>query len=192
MPTLQLPSAAVLRSGVNAHRHASTLVMGAGVALLHGCAVAPTVAPEPAPVPRAWAQHASEQGVLAVGRVVRVEAVSDPFPRPPESSGDTLAVPGEPTPSLRDALLLAAWPLIVVTTIVVAAPVVAVESIGRDSSTEPSESNDSHGVFRHTVQLTGAQQLVMKDEYWRFQVGDCVAIRTTPAMLVPALPGACD
>ncbi|MCB1800076.1 MAG: hypothetical protein KDI82_00160 [Gammaproteobacteria bacterium] len=162
------------------------------MASLFGCAIAPTVESRPSPLPRAWTQQASEQGVLAVGRVVRAEGVGDPFPRPSEFPGDSLAVPGEQTPSLRDALLKAAWPVIVVTAVVVAAPVVATESLSGESSNEPPASNPAHGVFRHPVQLAGTHQQVVMDEYRRFRVGDCVAIRATPAMLVPALPGACD
>ncbi len=47
-------------------------------------------------------------------------------------------------------------------------------------------------VYRHTVQLRGTEGQIARDEYTAYKVGDCVAIRTTPDLLVPAVPGQCD
>jgi hypothetical protein len=52
---------------------------------------------------------------------------------------------------------------------------------------------DKNGnVFRHVVSLVGKQEVAIKDEFWTYAVGDCVALRYKPDMLVPALPGECD
>lgn len=47
-------------------------------------------------------------------------------------------------------------------------------------------------VYRHTVQLRGTEVQIARDEYAAYKVGDCVAVRTTPDLLVPAAPGQCD
>ncbi len=47
-------------------------------------------------------------------------------------------------------------------------------------------------VYRHTIQLRGTEARIARDEYAVYKVGDCVAVRTTPDLLVPAAPGQCD
>jgi hypothetical protein len=46
--------------------------------------------------------------------------------------------------------------------------------------------------YRHIVRLKGSGELVARDEYAAYKVGDCVALRMQPFLTVPALPGACD
>ncbi|MDX1594513.1 MAG: hypothetical protein R3298_09695 [Gammaproteobacteria bacterium] len=58
-----------------------------------------------------------------------------------------------------------------------------------EASTVPLDEGE---VFRHRVQLVGSETRVIRFEFWRYRIGDCVAIRDNPYMLVPALPGACD
>lgn len=45
--------------------------------------------------------------------------------------------------------------------------------------------------YRYAVRLEGAGEIAVREEYALFKVGDCVALRTEPLLLVPALPKAC-
>lgn len=55
-----------------------------------------------------------------------------------------------------------------------------------------TDSLSAQWVYRHTVRLGGTEAPVVRDEYAAYKVGDCVALRTKPDLLVPAAPGQCD
>jgi len=133
----------------------------------------------------------TEKDLLPVGRVLLVEGRASPFPNPNRASASYSGVPGADPPSIMNAVEMAAYYLVIPIAIV-SAPVVAVARLNDDGPAEVAQKQGDHEIFRHTIRLKGSDRDVVKDEYWRFEIGDCVAVRSTPAMLVPALPGACD
>lgn len=45
--------------------------------------------------------------------------------------------------------------------------------------------------YRYAIRLEGSSEIAVREEYAAYKVGDCVALRTTPLLLVPALADAC-
>lgn len=152
------------------------------MALLTSCAKSPTrvhdVAPRP---PVAWAQTVDERGVLPIGWVVAIERVGGPAALP-----DT--VDTQPQEIAKGVI----GNLIVVPLALATAPLVLAGEGMRETATEDPGSDNRGHVFRHRVRLIGLDQEVFRDEFWSYAIGDCVAIRTQPAMLVLALDGECD
>ena len=58
----------------------------------------------------------------------------------------------------------------------------------------PLVSYGQHGnwYFHHGVKLTSNDLVVYRDEFYEYAVGECVALREKPFMLVPAYPSACE
>ena len=162
------------------------------VGLLFGCSAGAPTRDMPVALPDAWVQQPAERDLLPVGRVIRVEVLPNPFPRPPESPGEYTGVPGASTPSLGDAVMMASYPILWSATVIAFLPVATVAWMSGAPAPAASSQQVENGVFRHTVRLKDTLEEVVRDEYWRFAVGDCAAIRAKPVMLVPALPGICD
>jgi len=149
--------------------------------IVFGCATAPQV---PAPLPVAWSQTPAEKGKLTVGEVIAIQRWQVPdLGR--ESRGSEFAT-----------MLIGVF--VIVPLVLVVVPTVAAVCALRDDRCKMPEAEkygvreDKNGnVYRHVVRLVGEPKAVIKDEYWTFTVGDCVALRHKPDMLVPALAGEC-
>lgn len=81
-------------------------------------------------------------------------------------------------------------PLVLVTAPVTVPVIFAAEAAGV-SFEEKTPTKDGN-VFRHVIRLREDGEEVKWDEYFSYQVGDCVALRPKPALLVPALPDQCN
>ena len=46
--------------------------------------------------------------------------------------------------------------------------------------------------YRHKIQLLQSGELITRDERHTFKVGDCVALRESPRIVVRAMDEACD
>lgn len=146
-----------------------------------GCSTTPKEHPS---IPISWSQKPEERGKLLTGKVVAIV---------PWKSPDSVA---RSTGSEIGRYLIGTY--IVVPVALLASPVVLLACGMREDGCD-NQSHDKYGVeldengnvFRHVVQLAGSQKEVIKDEFWSFRVGDCVALRETPDMLVPALRDEC-
>lgn len=129
----------------------------------------------------AWAQTPREKGALPVGRVISIERKGG-LPRFPDEY---------PTPAqeVSRGVVGTYW---MVPLVIVAAPVVLADEAMK-SGLPADETADVKGhIYRHRVRLAATGEEVERDEFWTYRVGDCVAIRSEPDMLVPALPDQCD
>lgn len=143
-----------------------------------GCASAPK---DPATVPVAWSQGSEEIGILPVGRVVSIERVSRPAKKR-ESNLSQVA--------REAAAAYLVLPLALVTLPVTLPVLLAADAAGVDFE-EKTPTKDGN-VFRHVIRLRGDGEEVIRDEYFSYQVGDCVALRPKPVLLVPAFPDQCN
>lgn len=146
-------------------------VLAVAMAVCTGCAAPPSVPP---PQPVAWAQTKDEIGKLPVGRVVAVEVRNSyregPVPSAQASQLDSMAALAVPSAS----------PL--------ALPVAyVVTAVLNDLSEAPRG-----WYYRHKIQLLQSGELIARDERHTFKMGDCVALRESPQMLVPAHVEACE
>lgn len=46
--------------------------------------------------------------------------------------------------------------------------------------------------YRHAIRIKGTGEVIYRTELAPYTVGDCVAIRNQPALVVPAIAGACN
>ena len=137
--------------------------------LIAGCASAP-----PPDIPLVWSQKPEERGQLPVGRVVSIER----WYGPPMTERST-----------TEELLM---PLVVIPITLIAAPVIlGAHAVGVDLVDE-KPNNENGNVYRHVVRLNGTNEDIVRNEYWTYKVGDCVAVRSKPVLLVPALPDECE
>jgi hypothetical protein len=81
---------------------------------------------------------------------------------------------------------------VVVPLALIAAPVVLASHAAGVDLVDEKPNNENGNVYRHVVQLTGTNEEIIRDEYWTYKVGDCVAVRSEPILLVPALPDQCQ
>jgi len=81
---------------------------------------------------------------------------------------------------------------VVVPLALLAAPVVLASHAAGADLVDEIPNNGNGNVFRHVVRLTGTNEEIVRDEYWTYKVGDCVAVRSEPVLLVPALPDQCQ
>jgi hypothetical protein len=146
-------------------------VLTVALAVCAGCAAPPSVPP---PQPVAWAQTKDELGKLLVGRVVAVEVRNSysegPVPSAQASQLDSMAALAAP----------AASPL--------ALPIAYVVTTALNDLSEAPRG----WYYRHKIQLLLSGELITRDERHTFKMGDCVALRESPRMLVPAHAGACE
>jgi len=126
----------------------------------------------------AWAQQPEERGKLPVGRVVAIERWSGPDAR--SRSQESEIARG----------LVGMY--VVVPLALLAAPVVLASHAAGADLVDEKPNNENGNVFRHVVRLTGTNEEIVRDEYWTYKVGDCVAVRSEPVLLVPALPDQCQ
>ena len=113
-------------------------------------------------IPVSWAQTQEELGKLPVGRVLAVEKKT--FMRSSRSGASTSA-----------AVAGAAGPLVAVAVM----PLL-------------SGLRDGDWYYSHSIKLKGSSEMVVREEFAAYKLGDCVALRVEPFMLVPAFVGACD
>jgi len=144
-----------------------------------GCSTTPKERPS---IPVSWSQKIEERGKLPTGKVIAIV----PWKSPDSVSRSTGS---EITKGLIGAY-------VVVPLALLAAPAALLVCSMRDDGCNSSnkygvEPDENGNVFRHVVQLSGSQKEVIKDEFWSFRVGDCVALREEPDMLVPALNNEC-
>jgi hypothetical protein len=57
------------------------------------------------------------------------------------------------------------------------------------SSVADLPKDDSY--YRYAIRTEGSGEIAVREECALFKIGDCVALRTEPLLLVPALPSAC-
>lgn len=152
-------------------RNTRFYVLTVALAGCAGCATPPSVPP---PQPVAWAQTKDELGKLPVGRVVAVEVRNSyregPVPSAQTSQLDSMAALAAP----------AASPL--------ALPIAYVMTTALNDLSEAPRG----WYYRHRIQLLQSGELITRDERHTFKMGDCVALRESPQMLVPAHVGACE
>jgi len=139
--------------------------------------------------------------MLPVGRVIAVGP-----PHPPALHGSTGESEGSVRspfagPTAKDLILPYVIPPLALAT---APAVLASRALGDDTAEKrgqkkkeaPQDRFDVLGgrlyVHTHVIQLIGTNARVERDELWRYEVGDCVALRSNPDMIVPALPGLCN
>lgn len=131
----------------------------------------------------AWSQNHEERGTLPVGRVVAIERRYGP-PAMVAKEPNGLKKMGQ------GAASMVIPPLVLIT-----APVVLLGHylgvVELDSNSNDAEKKDGN-VYRHVVRLNGTNEEIFLDEYWTYKIGDCVAIRSIPVMLVPALANQCQ
>lgn len=139
-----------------------------------------TTAKEQLPLPNSWAQKPEERGKLQVGTVVAII---------PWQSPDPVTTPGVLTG-------VAAAGVVVPAALIASPAVLAVCALQEDHCENAEQYGvvpDANGnAFRHVVRLTGSDKEIVKDEFWSYRVGDCVALRDNLDMLVPALSDACS
>ena len=155
------------------------LVLCLGV-LIVGCAnTQETIPIVPKSIPTAWAQQPEEKGSLPVGRVIAIERYHgyEVKTAPYQEQG----------PQLKDALI----PVVIVTALLAAPVMLALHEAGNDTSDLDESSDGGGNVYRHSIRLNGTDDMAIRDEFWTYNIGDCVALRSNPEMLVPALPGEC-
>jgi hypothetical protein len=116
--------------------------------------------------PVAWAQAPSEAKALPVGSVIFVEKL--------------VYTDGHQSGSSNSAGLA-------VGLAVVGSPLAAIAAAPMIEGLRPGE-----WFFRHKVRLRVSGEIITRDEFYEYKVGECVALRTEPYMVVPSLPGACD
>jgi hypothetical protein len=147
--------------------------------LIVGCANTQETLPRlPKAIPTAWAQQPAEKGSLPVGRVIAIERYY----------GHEVKIAQRHEPQLRDALIP-----VVITAGLLAGPVImALSEIGVDPLELHKPGDGGGNVYRHSIRLQGTDDLAVRDEFWSYRMGDCVALRSNPEMLVPALPGECE
>lgn len=75
---------------------------------------------------------------------------------------------------------------------IVAAPVVLMNEAMKPDRPVDRDADDKGHIYRHRVRLIATGAEIVRDEFWTFHVGDCVAIRSELDMLVPALSDQCD
>ena len=112
--------------------------------------------------PKAWAQTPEEATTLPVGTVVSVE----------RESYSTGASTG---PGTSAGVSGAVGP-------VAGAAAVALIDAFRGTGT----------AYRHTIRLKATGEVIYRTELALYKVGDCVAMRSQPELVVPALSGACN
>jgi len=154
--------------------------------LIAGCAAAPK---PPAPLPLAWAQQPEEEGKLPVGRIVAIEQVSVVEPRmaPFESQSEGTLQPGEAARAFAGLVALS----VIAPLVIIASPaIVAAHALGAEFPTETAKGEEGNA-YRHVIRLEGGGENIVRIEFWTYKIGDCVAVRSQPDFLVPALPGAC-
>ena len=142
-----------------------------------------TVHKESAEIPTSWAQQVDEKGKLPVGKVVAIVRWQGRAGAPASASSE-----------IWHGLI---GILVVVPIALVTAPaVLAVCGVRDDGCEKPRQHGvtpDAKGnTFRHVVRLVGAREELIRDEHFSYKVGDCVALRHTPDMLVPALGDECN
>jgi hypothetical protein len=152
-------------------RYTQLHVLTVALAVGAGCATPPSVPP---PQPVAWAQTKDELGKLAVGRVVEVEA------RNAYREGPVPAAEASQLDSMAALAATSASPL--------ALPVAYVMTTALNDLSEAPRG----WYYRHKIQLLQSGELITRDERHTFKMGDCVALREKPLMLVPAHVGACE
>jgi len=157
-------------------RNLLTLCLGA---LIVGCADTQEKLPTfPKGIPTAWAQHPEEKGSMLVGRIV---AISRYY-------GYEVNNAPNHEPQLKDALIP-----VVTTAALLAGPVIMTLSLVGVDPLELRKPVGSGGdVYRHSIRLNGTDDIAVHDEFWSYRIGDCVALRSEPEMLVPALPVECE
>lgn len=115
--------------------------------------------------------------MLPVGRVVAIERYYG------------YEVKIEPQqPQLKNALL----PVVSIAALLAGPVIMAPSAVGADPL-ELREPVDGGGnVYRHSIRLNGKDDMAVRVEFWTYNIGDCVALRSNPEMLVPALPDECE
>lgn len=146
-------------------------------ALIVGCAnTQETIPTVPKGIPTAWAQQPEEKCSLPVGRVIAIERYH----------GYEVKIAPYQEPQLKDALI----PVVIVTALLAAPVMLALHEAGKDTSDESADRGGN--VYRHSIRLNGTDDMAVRDEFWTYNIGDCVALRSNPEMLVPALPDECE
>lgn len=138
----------------------------------------PTVPPVPPSIPTAWAQQPEERGKLPVGRVVAIERWSGPAAQVRSQESNIAS---------ELAAVYVGIPLVFI-----AAPFILMSYAAGGDTWDEKPSKTNGNVYRHVVQLIGTNEEIIRDEYWTYKVGDCVAVRSQPVLLVPAFPDQCE
>lgn len=135
-----------------------------------GCAAPPSVPP---PQPVAWAQTPAEIGKLPVGRVLAVEVRNSyrEVPLSAQQQRQLDVLPAVVPPSASPAAL----------------PLGYAMAAALNDLTEAPRG----WYYRHRIQLLQSGDVVTRDERHTFKVGDCVALRESPRIVVRAMDEAC-
>lgn len=156
--------------------------------LIIGCARSTNTLQRPQDIPVGWTQKIEERGALPIGRVVAIEQKQEQ-----EIIYDTKK-PENESLSFGDFLILPFVPIVLFASDLVGL-FVPDKSPDNDAGPDRLDEKSSHEkgiVYRHVIRLIGTDEEVVRDEFFSFKVGDCVALRSTPQQLVMALPGECE